>query len=139
MASYKLKDIIDKPIRAKKDVSLYRTAADTAQPYATVKAGSMVGVLFSIVNARAGRSVDWLMFYDSNNKAYYTPVKTGTLDEVSLKQQGVKTVEEQTKEKQREEKKEAGLVSYYIEMYAPYIIGAIILVPILKQVIAKKL
>lgn len=139
MASYRLKDIIDKPIRAKKNISLYRTALDTAQPYATVKAGSMIGVLYSIVNAKAGRSVDWLMFYDSNNKAYYTPVKTGTLDEVSLKEQGVKTVEDITKEKQKEEKKEAGLVSYYIEMYAPYIIGAIILVPILKQVIAKKL
>jgi hypothetical protein len=139
MASYKLKDIVDKTIYAKKDVRLYRIPSDTAQPYATIKAGSTVGVLYSMVYAKAGRSVDWLMFYDSNNKAYYVPVKTGTLDEALLKQQGVKTVEEQTKEKQKEEKKEAGLVSYYIEMYAPFIIGAIILVPILKQYIAKKL
>jgi len=139
MATYKLKDIIDKPIRARKDTSLYRNAVDTATPYATVKAGSLIGVLFSIVNAKPGRSIDWLMFYDSNNKPYYVPVKTNTLDEVDLKRQGVKTVEEQTKEKQKEEKKEAGLLQYYIELYAPYLIGAIILVPILKKIIDKKI
>jgi len=139
MASYKLKDIIDKPIRAKKEISLYRNALDTAVPYATVKAGSMIGILFSIVNAKAGRSVDWLMFYDSNNKAYYVPVKTGTLDEVSLKEQGVKTVEEQTKEEENKAKKDAGIVSYYIEKYVPYIIGAIIIIPVLKSIIDKKL
>jgi len=139
MASYKLKDIIDKPIRAKKEISLYRNALDTAVPYATVKAGSMIGILFSIVTAKAGRSVDWLMFYDSNNKAYYVPVKTGTLDEVSLKQQGVKTVEEQTKEEENKAKKDAGIVSYYIEKYVPYIIGAIIVIPVLKSIIDKKL
>jgi len=139
MANYNLKDIIDKTIRAKKDISLYRNAIDTALPYATVKAGSNIGVLYSVVTAKAGRSVDWLMFYDNFNIPYYVPVKTGTLDSADLKEQGAKTVEEQTKEKQKQEKKEAGLFSYYIELYAPYIIGAIILVPILKKVIDKKL
>lgn len=139
MASYKLKDIIDKPIRAKKTVSLYRNALDTATPFAEVKAGSMIGVLYSIVNAKAGRSVDWLMFYDSNRKAYYVPVQTGTLDEISLKEQGVKTVEEQSKEAADKAKKDAGAVSYYIEKYVPYILGAIIIVPVLKSIIDKKL
>lgn len=139
MASYKLKDIIDKPIRAKKDISLYRNALDTAIPYATVKAGSMIGTLFSIVTAKAGRSVDWLMFYDSNKKAYYVPVQTGTLDEISLKEQGVKSVEEQSKEAADKAKKDAGVVSYYIEKYVPYLIGAIIAIPVLKSLINKKL
>jgi hypothetical protein len=139
MASYKLKDIIDKPLRAKKTVSLYRNALDDAKPFAEVKAGSTIGILYSIVSAKAGRSFDWLMFYDSNNKAYYVPVKTGTLDEASLKEQGVKTVEEQSKEAEEKAKKDAGAVSYYIEKYVPYLLGAIIIIPVLKSIIDKKL
>lgn len=139
MANYKLKDIIDKPIRAIKNVSLYRTAIDTAVPFAEVQAGSMIGILYSIVNAKANRSIDWLMFYDSNNKAYYVPVTTGTIDELSLKEQGVKTVEEQSKEAENQNKKDAGIISYYIEKYVPYLLGAIIIVPVLKSIINKKL
>jgi hypothetical protein len=139
MASYKLKDIIDKPIRAVKTVSLYRNALDTATPFAQVQAGSMIGILFSIVTAKAGRSVDWLMFYDSNKKAYYVPVQTGTIDQLDLKEQGVKTVEEQAKDAADKAKTDAGAVSYYIEKYVPYILGAIIIVPVLKSIIDKKL
>lgn len=139
MGSYKLKDIIDKPIRAIKTVNLYRNALDTATSFAEVKAGSMIGILYSIVNAKAGRSIDWLMFYDNNRKAYYVPVQTGTFDELDLKQQGVKTVEEQTKQEADKAKKDAGLLSYYIEKYIPYILGAIIIVPVLKSIIDKKL
>jgi len=139
MASYRLKDIIDKNIRAVKNVDLYRNAIDNAIPFASVKAGNNIGILFSIVTAKAGRSIDYLMFYDSNNKAYYVPVKSGTLDEVDLKQQGAKTVEERTKEEENKAKKDAGAVSYYIEKYVPYILGAIIIVPVLKSIIDKKL
>lgn len=139
MPQYKLKDLINKSIIAKKDTRLYRNAADNAVPYATIKAGSRIGVLYSFVSAKAGRNIDWLMFYDINNRPYYTPVISGTLDTASLKDQGVKTVEEQTKEQQDKEKKEAGMFSFYLEKYIPYLIGAIIAVPVLKSLIDKKL
>ena len=79
------------------------------------------------------------MFYDSNNKPYYVPMISGTLDEAALKQQGVKDVEEQTKEAEDKAKKDAGAVSYYIEKYVPYLLGAIIAIPVLKSIIDKKL
>jgi hypothetical protein len=139
MALYKYKDLINKTIVAKADIKLYRNALDTAIPYAVIKAGNPIGVLYSWVSAKANRNVDWLMFYDSNNKAYYVPMISGTLDEAALKQQGVKDVEEQTKEAEDKAKKNAGAVSYYIEKYVPYLLGAIILVPVLKTIINKKL
>jgi hypothetical protein len=62
-----------------------------------------------------------------------------TLDEAVLKQQGVKTVEEITKDQADKAKKDAGAVSYYIEKYVPYLLGAIIAIPVLKSIIDKKL
>lgn len=139
MGAYRYKDLIDKTLFAKKETKLYRNAANDAKPYATVKAGNAIGVLYSWVGSKSNREIDWLMFYDANNKPYYVPMIANTLDEASLKQQGVKTVEELTKEKQDKEKKEAGAVSYYIEKYVPYLLGAIIIVPVLKSIIDKKL
>lgn len=138
-AQYRWKDLLDKSIYIKGDAKLYRSAADNAVPYATIKAGNSVGVLYSWVSAKEGRSVDWLMFYDFNKKAYYVPVNQGTLDLASLKAQGVKTVEEITKEEQDKAKKNEGVVSYYLEKYIPWLIGAIIAIPVLKSVIDKKL
>jgi len=139
MSNYKLIDLIDKQLFAAKDLYLYRNAVDYAKPFASVKAGSSIGILYSIVNPTTARTLDYLMFYDSNNKAYYTPVAKGNIDEVSLKAQGVKTVEEKTKDAADKAKKDAGAVSYYIEKYVPYILGAIIIVPVLKSIIDKKL
>jgi hypothetical protein len=139
MAQYRWRDLLDKSIYIKGDAKLYRNASDNAKPYATIKAGTPVGKLYSWVSAKEGRSVDWLMFYDINNKAYYVPVNQGTLDLATLKAQGVKTVEEITKEKQDKDKKDAGAFSYYIEKYIPWLIGAIIVVPVLKSIVDKKL
>jgi hypothetical protein len=136
---YRWKDLIDKSIFIKGDAKLYRSASDNAIPYATIKAGNPAGVLYSWVSAKVGRSVDWLMFYDKNNKVYYVPVIEGTVDLASLKAQGVKTSEERSKEEEDKNKKDAGAVSYYIEKYVPYILGAIIIVPVLKSIIDKKL
>lgn len=139
MAAYRYKDLIGKTMFAKKDISLYRTASNDAKPYATVKAGSAIGVLYSWVGAKSDRNIDWLMFYDATNKPYYVPMVANTLDEATLKQQGVKTVEQLTKEEQDKIKKDAGAVSYYIEKYMPYLLGAIVAVPVIKSIINKKL
>ena len=134
---YRWKDLLDKAIYINQDAKLYRNAADNEIPYATIKKGTPVGNLYSWVNAKKGRSVDWLVFIDKTDKFYYVPVKLGTFDLAALKAQGVKTAEEQSKQEENKTKKDAGIVSYYIEKYVPYILGVIVAIPILKSIINK--
>jgi hypothetical protein len=140
MAQYSLAELVGKPLTAKNATKLYRTASNSAKSYASVKAGSSLGTLFSWLNPNENRSVIWFMFYDTFNKPYYVPYNKNLVDLNALKQQGIKTVDEITKdEKNKKDFEEKGAVRFYLEKYAPYLIGAIFLIPIAKKIIDKKL
>lgn len=139
MSTYNFEQLIGKSIYAINNTSVYRTPYDDSKPIYNVKKGNLIGVLYSIVSPRPGRSNTWLMFYDSNNRAYYWPTKPNTVDEESLKIQGVKTIEQVTKEEsEKKAYEDKGPIRFYIEKYAPLIIAALIIVPIAKQYISKK-
>jgi len=138
--SYTIKDLLDKPLIAKKATKLYRLPYDSAKHYASVAAGQPLGTLYSWINPNANTKYVWFSFYDSKNKPYYVPYKPNLLNSDDLKRQGVKDVETQTKEKKEQEKLESkGTFRFYLEKYAPYIIGALFIVPIAKKIIDKKI
>lgn len=139
MSTYNFDQLIDKTIYTKTDVKLYRLPEDNAKAVFSVKAGQPVGQLYSILNPKAGRSGQWLMFYDANRRAYYMPVVPNVVNEQELKIQGTKTTEQITKEAQAEQEiKDKGAVRYYFEKYFPLILLAFVAVPIAKTLITKK-
>lgn len=134
MATYNLSELINKTIRAKSNVQLYRSANDNANPYATIKSGQPVGVLYSYINPSGNTKSLWFMFYDGNNKPYYAKYLQGSVDESNLKAQGVVSTEQKTKEASDMAKKESdGLFQFYIEKYVPYIIAGLFLIPLIKE------
>ena len=139
MASYNLANIIGKNIFAKAKTPLYRAANDLSKPFSSINAGQFVGNVYSYIKPGKNTTKTWLMYYDQQNKPYYSILTGSNIDEKSLKDQGVKTVEEETKAaKQKQEFEEKGAIRYYIEKYAPYLIAALFVVPIAKQLITKK-
>lgn len=140
MGKFSVKDLIDKPLTAKVATKLYRTANDAAKPYASVAAGQPLGTLYSWISPNANTKTLWFAFYDTNNKPYYVKYAKNLISSDALKKQGVKDVEEVTKEaEEKKDYEEKGAVRFYLEKYAPYIIGAIFLIPIAKKLIDKKL
>jgi hypothetical protein len=140
MASYNVNDLIGKNLIAKNATKLYRSANDASKPYASVKAGTSLGVLYSWLNPNENRKTIWFMFYDTFNKPYYIPYTSNLVDVSALKEQGVKTTKEIVdKEKEKKDFQDKGAFRFYLEKYAPYLIGAIFLIPIAKKIIDKKL
>jgi hypothetical protein len=140
MATFNISNLIDKPLTAKVATKLYRTANDTAKNYASVAAGQPLGTLFSYIKPNENTKNLWFMFYDSNNKPYYVKYTTNLISATALNKAGVKDVTKEVKEaEKKKEFEEKGAIRFYIEKYAPYIIGAIFLIPIAKKLIDKKL
>lgn len=138
--TYSLASLVGKPLLAKTATKLYRNPTDTSTNYASVKAGQTLGVLYSWVNPNANTNSLWFMFYDSQNKPYYVKYRIDLVDRDDLARQGIKDVETETKEKKEKEERESkGAVQFYIEKYAPFLIAAVFVIPIAKQIIDKKL
>lgn len=138
--TYSLKDLVGKPLTAKVNTKLYRSPNDKAKHYASVKAGQSLGILFSWINPNQNTKTLWFMFYDSMNKPYYVPYNQNLVDNKDLTRQGIKDVETQTKEdKEKQSFEEKGAFRFYLEKYAPYVIGAFIIIPIVNKLIDKKL
>lgn len=134
MATFSLSSIVGKPLTARTAVKLYREASDTAKPYASIAAGNYMGNLYSWINPGPRTKNLWLMFYDSNNKPYYVKYTSNTVNSAELQKQGVKTVDQETREKEDQQNREQkGAVQYYIEKYVPWIIAGFIAVPVLKE------
>jgi hypothetical protein len=138
--TFNIKNLIGKPLTAKVATKLYRTPSDNAKHFASVAAGQPLGILFSWINPSANSNSLWFMFNDSKNKPYYVKYTKTLLNPNDLKRQGIKDVETETKEiKEKEDLESKGSIRFYIEKYAPYLIGAIIIIPIAKKIIDKKL
>lgn len=138
--SFSLKNLVGKPLRAKVATKLYRLPFDNAKHYASVAAGQPLGTLFSWINPNENTKSLWFMFYDTFNKPYYVKIESNTLDRNDLTRSGVKDVETEVKEtKEKEDFENKGAFRFYLEKYAPWIIGAFIIIPLASKIIDKKL
>lgn len=127
--TYPVDQLINKRITLQKPVKVYRTPYN-AQPLYTNRAGQSVGIVYSWVTNRNTGDV-WLMFYDAQKKAYYVNTKdlAGAVDTKELKQEGAKT----TTEIFKEEQKKTNPVEFYVKQYAPWLLGGIAAIVLLKK------
>jgi len=121
MTTYSVSDILDKTLIAKIKTPVYSDASDTAQPIGYVVPGQPIGVVYSYLNPKEGRSDFWWMFYENNGKTYYTPHKKGQFDVSALRAQGVISTEEKTEIA----KAEAETITQKVEKYGKYILAGI--------------
>lgn len=75
MPTYSLQDIVGKNLTAIAPVKVYRFGNYTDAVY-TVQPGQPVGILYSYLNQTAQHPL-LFMFYDANNKPYYTKAGQG--------------------------------------------------------------
>jgi hypothetical protein len=112
-----LDQFVDKTLTAKKPVKIYRSPG--GEVVYTVKPGINVGRVYSWVGG-----VDiplYFMFYlpaPNDKKPYYAKYEPGAFDYDLLKEQGIKTVAEQTKEKEEAKKPTSEKIFDYVKKYA---------------------
>ncbi len=105
MADFTADQIIGKSLVANKPVPLYRRVSTEQAPIYEVGAGKSVGVVYSYV--MNGDNV-WWMFYDANNRPYYTPHERGAFNLDVVRSQGAMTIEEKKKADEKKKKEQEG-------------------------------
>lgn len=103
MSTYSAADIIGNNLVAKKTIQLFRTPDVNSPVVYEVEPGQNVGVVYSYIKEKNGQPLFW-MFYDDKGKTYYSIQAPGYYSIESLKNQGVKTLEQKEKEKKEAEK-----------------------------------
>jgi hypothetical protein len=133
--------IIGKNLIAKKPVKIYNTPEyfGNSKVVTTVKPGLSVGVVDSWVGGTEGKPL-YFMFIAKFpiNKPYYAKFEQGAFDYDILREQGVKTVKEQVKEKENENKSTSDKIFEFVKKYAIWAgvgFGSFI---ILKEILKKK-
>lgn len=115
--------VVNHNIFAKKNVTGYKY--DYKTPTHNFSAGQLIGNVYSWTVAPDGQ-VYWMVYvspYDyANFNPTYIPNIVGALDLPDLP--GI--LEQIEKEKEAKEIEEKGLLRYYIEKYAPWIVGGIV-------------
>lgn len=94
-----LDQLLNKTVYAAESVNLYSTASDYAQPVQTVRAGNLVGVVYSWLSPLAGTRSNYFMMIQVGSKYYY--LKFADAKKLSLSkvlEQGTKTVAMQVAE-----------------------------------------
>lgn len=91
--SYSAQDIVGKTLYAVRRIPVRRLPADDAPIVTYIVPGQPVGVVYSFLEPRAGRSTLYWQFKDSNGP-YYTPHQENFYDLDQLRAQGVLTLEE---------------------------------------------
>jgi hypothetical protein len=135
MPTYNAEQIIGKTLIAKRPVNLYRFADDNAPVIYTVEPGNNVGVVYSYLNPNNARQTIYWTFYDSNNKPYYAPHKTGDYDIKTLSEQGALTVVQQAQQAAEQNLSTTDKVFKLVQKYL--LIGAGVY--LLNSIIKKKL
>jgi hypothetical protein len=133
-------DLIGKTLFAKVRVALYPTPTDGSKAFAFVEPGQSIGVVYSYLepSVAKNRSRMYWMFNDGT-LYYYVPHRPGFFDVTSIKQQGVYTAAEK---KEMEKAKDATIIDRLesnIKKSFPYILAAVVAIPLLQEVIRKKL
>jgi len=116
-------DIVNQNMFAKQSTKVY--AGDLRTVVATIAPGGLIGKVFSYITATDG-NIYW-MFYLSpqdyaNLKPSYVKHNSSTLSVPAYP--GI--IEKLKEEQEAKEKDEKGALSYYIEKYAPWVVGAVV-------------
>ena len=116
--TYSADQIIGKTLVARRNVELKRLPTDTAPAVYTVKPGQTVGVVYSYLLPKVGRSTLYWQFVDANGNYFYAAHKEGIFDIDIIKEQGGKTAEEKRKEEEEKKKlEEMGPFLYYLQKW----------------------
>jgi len=91
-------EIVGKTLYGITAVPVKRLASDAAPVAWTVPAGGQVGIVYSYLMPREGRTNLWWAFMDPTGHEYYAEHLTGRYDFQALRGQGVKTTEERIAE-----------------------------------------
>lgn len=113
--------IIDKTLIAKNPVPLYPSAkVDKNKIIAIVEPGKPVGVVYSWVGGDGGKPLFWMFYVKTGGieKAYYAEHKENAFNLPALQEQGVKTTQEEIKEKEDQNKSTSDKIFDYIKKYA---------------------
>jgi hypothetical protein len=137
MPTYTLSEIIGKTLYAKKEVPLYKNTF-SKKPYAVVKPGNYIGVLWSWLEENNNI---WLIFKYGANGQFLVKMEPGLIDTSNLAEQGAKTIKQEKKAEDQKALLESGLtgkIEYFIKKYGLYLIGAIIAGQAIKGYLSKK-
>jgi len=132
-----LDQFVDKVLTAKKPVKIYRSPG--GEVIYTVEPGLNVGRVYSWVGG-----VDiplYFMFYlpaPNDKKPYYAKYEPGAFDYDLLREQGIKTVKEETKEKEEAKKPTSQKYFDFIKKYAIWAGVGLAGFLIFKELIRKK-
>ncbi len=107
MPNYTADQIVGKTLIARKNIAIKREPSKNASTVYVAKPGITVGVVYSWVNGDNG--LYW-MYYDENQRPYYTFHEPGAYDIKSLSAQGVESLEALQDQKD----KAADPVGYYL-------------------------
>ena len=134
---YSAAEIVGKNLVAQKNVPLYRLPDDKAKAIYTVPAGTSVGIVVSYVKPKTDGTRNFLywQFKDQNGKYYYVRHEENVFNIKALKEQGTKTVQEQTDE--ANENKD--LFAKYFKQYGIPVLLGIAGLYLAGKVIEKKL
>lgn len=91
---YSINDVVGLTLVARKEIPIKRAAFDQAEVVNSIPAGQNVGIVYSYLTPRAGRSKIYWMFYDQAGVAYYTAHEVGFYDLEALREQGLLTIQE---------------------------------------------
>jgi len=112
-----LDQFVDKVLTAKKPVKIYRSPG--GEVIYTVEPGLNVGRVYSWVGGNDKPL--FFMFYlpaPNDKKPYYAKYEPGAFDYDLLREQGIKTVKEETKEKEQAKKPTSEKIFDYVKKYA---------------------
>lgn len=129
-----IEQVIGKSLFAKRVINIRSHPSESATIIKKVNPGEFVGVLYSWLNPKQGRPDMWFMFYDENNKPYYTVSGEGLYDIRTLREQGTKTTEELVKEKELQDES----FSVYVKKILPKILIGFAIVMVIGYLIKAK-
>jgi hypothetical protein len=132
MPSLTADKLINKEIFAAKQLNAINASGKTVK---IIYPGSSAGIVYSWLSNPIGnlKSPPYLMFYDDSiNKKnpYYIKIESGAF---KISDDIKKTLNEQTAEEEKQKLADQGPIVYYFQKFAPYVIGTIILLAIIKK------
>lgn len=136
--NYNVSEIVGKTLYAKVKVNLYGYPDSTRKPIGTVNAGNPIGVVDSWLNPDQADGKLWWSFINSKGLRYHVPHALNVFDVGSLKGQGALTTEEKIAKQEYENAGITDKLMITAKTYLPWVLGAFIAIPLLKEVIKKK-
>jgi hypothetical protein len=115
---YSANQVLDKTIVASRNVTLYPSLFSDNGKF-TVNAGQNIGKVFSYLLASSANNPTGkvVLQFERGYNQYFWLKDDNAISQAALKDQGIKTVKQETEEEAAAEKRANDPISYYIEKY----------------------